>query len=112
VTTYQNDIFIEICNHYGVSIADVLGRSKKSEIALARHTIAYVFKYGFNMRYKQIARILDRHHSTIIHSVLTISETERIYRKSVYNYAVSLSEMIQSPLPSYWAIPSLKNDKR
>jgi chromosomal replication initiation ATPase DnaA len=53
----------------GVEPIAILGRSRKTEIVYGRQLAAYGLRRGVGLSYPKIGRLLNRDHSTIIHSV-------------------------------------------
>lgn len=57
-----------VANYYGVSVGQIVGKSRVFRIATARHMVAYILKKR-GLTYVAIGGILNRDHSTIISSV-------------------------------------------
>ena len=64
-----------VAKHYDLKTKEVKGRSRKKEIATARHIAAYLLRKELEYPLKRVGEILgDRDHTTIMHS------EEKIYR--------------------------------
>lgn len=69
-----SDIINGVCVYYGVTADEVIGKSRKTEIVRARHTIFYIFCEKF-LGLKHIGRLIGgRDHSTVIHGRDSISD--------------------------------------
>ncbi|MEI7584637.1 helix-turn-helix domain-containing protein [Runella sp.] len=64
-----------VCMVCNVTPADVIGRSRKREIMIARHLVAYSMRHDFAACFKQIGlRLGGRDHSTMINSCNVFSD--------------------------------------
>jgi chromosomal replication initiator protein len=71
-----------ILTHLGVSMPDLIGRSKKREISYARDIYCYFLRKRTNFSQKSIGRFLDnRSHATVIDSVNNIKQLADVYSK-------------------------------
>lgn len=63
-----DEIVMEVCKYYGITVAQLLGRSRKKEIKNPRHVASYILcKCGYSL--KAVGKILgNRDHTTIINS--------------------------------------------
>jgi chromosomal replication initiation ATPase DnaA len=52
-----------------VPVEEIAGTSKYASLALMRQCIAYILHTKYKYSYQHIGKVLNRHHSTIIHSV-------------------------------------------
>ncbi len=50
---------------FGVPAAEILSDSRRADVTLARHAIAWTLRHETGMRLEEIAQALDRDHSTI-----------------------------------------------
>lgn len=66
----EGDMIIElVCQHFNIDIERLKRKSRISEIVLARNTLCYfLFKYT-TLNKSQIARMLKKDHTTIIHGL-------------------------------------------
>ena len=74
--------------NYQISSADILGRSRKSEIVLPRHISIYFARNLLNMSLMDIGRYFGRDHSTIMSSIRKIekeSNQNHIMNKVIYD---------------------------
>jgi chromosomal replication initiator protein len=63
------DVISEVCSFYEISLTDVIGSSRKQEIASARHISMYLSKRLTGSPLKMIgAEFSGRDHSTVIHA--------------------------------------------
>ena len=61
-------IIEEVSRHYRVSNEELLGRSRRQNVAQARQVSMYLLMYELGMSPTDVGRLLgDRHHSTVIH---------------------------------------------
>ncbi|MBQ8047512.1 MAG: chromosomal replication initiator protein DnaA [Prevotella sp.] len=64
-----DDILDIVCRHYGVSLTDVKGRSRKREFVTARQVAIYLAQKHTKMPASRIGKLIGgRDHSTVIHS--------------------------------------------
>lgn len=64
----RDAILRDVCERYGVQLADVKGKSRVPRFVLPRHEACYRLKYEAGLSYGRIGQILGgRDHSTIIH---------------------------------------------
>jgi chromosomal replication initiation ATPase DnaA len=74
----MNDFFKTVLNaiekHTGVNLGSLKSCSREVPIVRARH-IAFKLMYesGYQPSYKQVARLFNRDHSTVIHGIQSIS---------------------------------------
>lgn len=76
----QLDEIIEcVCNRLGVEQKDVMGKSRKKEIALARHISMYFAQKYTRLSGARIGKLIGgRDHSTVIHSCGVVEQRLRI----------------------------------
>lgn len=53
----------------GVRFEDVCGKRRRRDICAARHTIARMLRQDYHGAYPAIARLLRRHHASVIYAV-------------------------------------------
>lgn len=64
-----------ICEYYKVRVEDIYGKSRKANIARARHMCIYLAQQNIQMTASKIgAMIGDRDHATVLHSIKTIRQ--------------------------------------
>ena len=64
-----------ICNEWNVSLGEVKSKRKYGNLADCRHCIAFCLYQNFPIGYSDVARYLNRNHSTIMHSVDKVLST-------------------------------------
>ena len=63
------EVFIEdVSRRQSIAASDLLGKSRKADLVLVRHWVAYTLKEKFNLSYPAVGKILNRDHTTIIHA--------------------------------------------
>ncbi len=67
-----------VAKNYQISIADILGKSRKAEIALPRHLAIYFARTLLNISLIDIGRYFSRDHSTIMSSIKKIEKESSI----------------------------------
>jgi len=67
------DIFRAVCQHYGISMLDVLSARRMGKIVLARHVIVHIAVQHTKCSLRIIASRLARDKSTIEHAVKRMS---------------------------------------
>ncbi|BDU67348.1 MAG: chromosomal replication initiator protein DnaA [Candidatus Tyloplasma litorale] len=72
-----------IAKNYQVKVSDILGKSRKAEIALPRHLSIYFSRKILNVSLMDIGRYFSRNHSTIMSSV------KKIEKESLRNESLS-----------------------
>ncbi len=59
-----------VCDVYDINMSQLISRSRKRELCLARNMLAYiVFNYLDDMKIHQIGKLLNRDRSTVWHSL-------------------------------------------
>lgn len=61
-----------------VSVHDVLGASRDTCVARARHVIAYLLRRDFRLSYPEIGMVLGRDHTTAIHAVRRVEASAEL----------------------------------
>lgn len=77
-----------VAKNYQLKTSDILGRTRKSEIALARHISIYFSRTILEMSLMDIGRYFSRDHSTIISSIKKIeknSSTDQKLGRAIYD---------------------------
>ena len=73
----SNAVLSEAAKAFGVTIADIKGPARVSRnVSARRYVIARLLALGFD--FVTIAKILNRHHSTIIHHVYKAKKHRQI----------------------------------
>lgn len=55
-----------VCDHFKVSVRDVLGESQFRSMVRPRHMIMFLLREHMNFSTKHIGNVLDRDHSTVV----------------------------------------------
>lgn len=63
---------------YNISIADMLGRSRRAAVAEARMMAMYMIQRHTRMTLMEIGHVFGRKHSTVIHAIRRINELAQI----------------------------------
>ena len=83
----KDDILEIISQECEVGICDILSRSRKSEAVKGRHIFCAILKKYYGYKLKKIGGIVDRDHTSIIHSIEQFNnryQFEESYRDSVH----------------------------
>lgn len=75
--TTPADIIRFIAHHYGVKVADLKGRDNRRSVAFPRQVAMYVIREALSLSYPEIAKLFNKHHSTVIYSYEAIAEQRR-----------------------------------
>ncbi len=67
-----------VAKNYQVSVAEVLGKSRKAEIALPRHLSVYFARVLLDISLMDIGRYFSRDHSTIMSSIKKIEKESSV----------------------------------
>lgn len=91
-----NDTMVErilsaVSKKYGVSVDDIKSKKKTDSIANARHTSIYIIRQLTDLSLKEIGKIFERDHSTIISSINKIE----INIKTIRNYDSDIDKLIK-----------------
>ena len=65
---------IATASEFGVSLEDILGTSRGKNIARARHMLVYIIRDCLSASFPEIAKYLNRDHSTIMASYQKVVE--------------------------------------
>jgi len=83
----RDEIMQVVANECGVTVSDIIGRSRKREKVDARHILCAILKQHFDYKLNKIGEIIDgRDHTTIIHAVNTYKDrfkNEDAYKEKV-----------------------------
>ena len=64
-----NDILQEVSEKYGISVENITGKSRKTEIVAARQMFCYIAKNKGKWTLKQICKTINvKQHGTVIHA--------------------------------------------
>ena len=70
----------------GVSQADVMGRSRYRYICVAKQLYAYFLRNKFKMKLKDISKVMNNHHASVIHNLGVIDNMIWIKDETVLKY--------------------------
>lgn len=83
------DVLKLVAENFGVTVENVLSRSRKKEVSEARHIYCKIMKSEFNYSLKSIGETIgNRDHTTVIHSIETVNdrcETEDGYQEQIHS---------------------------
>jgi chromosomal replication initiator protein len=84
----SEDVVDAVCEIYCITVEDVVGKSRKREIAEARHVISWVLVKKMGMTLSEVGRTFlgGRHHTTVISSLNkfnNIYETEEAFKSKI-----------------------------
>ena len=94
VNVTVDKIFNCIYNKYGVSKEDLTGKKRNKEIADARHITIFLIRDLTEMSYKNIGKIFDRDHSTIITSFNIVTQENYLNKEISYEIADLKKEIL------------------
>lgn len=60
------DILKQIADSYGVTIADLVGKSREQRIVRPRHHAMWLIRQQTKLSYPQIGRMFHQDHTTVI----------------------------------------------
>ena len=80
-------IIENISKRYNISIEDIKGKKRTTEIALARHISIYVIRSVTNLSLQNTAKIFGRDHTTILSSIDVIKN--RMAEDSSFEYEIT-----------------------
>lgn len=63
------EILQKVCDASGIMPHDILSKTRKREVVIARQLFCYLTMTYYNYTLVQVGRFLNRDHSTVIHSV-------------------------------------------
>ena len=97
------DLILEgVCKFYGLSKEEILSRSRKKKIVLARQTLVYLMRKLSQKTLKEISEILKKEHSTVIYHLKTFErklEENRAFKMQIDLLIKDLSQEL--PLKSF-----------
>ena len=98
-----------VSNLIGVAPIEMMEKNRRSELALARHSLAYYMRRHTHLGFKRIGELMvGRHHATVIHAVKSIEDFIKIYPhiqryydiadECLINHKQNLIEFYRSPI--------------
>lgn len=71
----QLEVILQICSeHFGVSVEDIKSRKRYKNCTAPRHSYCYLAKKFTNSSLKGIAKLINRDHTSVIHSIDLVSD--------------------------------------
>ncbi len=64
-----DDVLKKVCEYFDISEKQIMGKSRKKEIALARQISMYLSQEICELSLSQIGKFYGKHHSTVMHSI-------------------------------------------
>ena len=74
VSVTIDKILATVSAHYRLTVEDIKGRKRTSNIAFARHVSAYLIKKLTDRSFPAIGRVFGRDHTTMINSIETVEK--------------------------------------
>ena len=84
-------ILMHVSKRYGISVDDIKSKKKTDSIANARHVSIYIIRKLTDLSLKDIGKVFDRNHSTIISSINKIE----LNIKTVKNFEGEINQLIK-----------------
>lgn len=79
------------CSKTGISKSEMIGRSRKSKIAIHRQVYCYLMRINTEETLQSIGASINRHHATVIYNIKTI----RTFLNMKYCDIVSLVNLFE-----------------
>lgn len=91
IKTLVHGVCIICLNESNITLEQILSDSRNEKITDQRHICIYTIRLFFpNIKYKQLATIFNRDHSTCMHSVSTVEDLRSTYK--LYDAMISQIE--------------------
>ncbi len=101
-TITMDDVLDKVCDAYNMNKSEIIGRSRRQEIALARHVAMYLSKEYTRNSLKSIGLYFGkRDHSTVIHAHRTVQnkmERDSIFHAEIMSLSRRFSGQIKTSL--------------
>ena len=68
-------ILDETCEYFGILPEQVFSKTRKTEVIRAKHVSMFLIRKLLKITLKEIGRIFDADHSTVIHAISNVQET-------------------------------------
>lgn len=75
----------------GVTEAQIQSKSRNRDVCLAKHLYCYFLRHRFNLKLKQISKIMKNDHSTVLHSLTVIENMIWIKDDKTLEYADAIN---------------------
>ena len=86
-TVVADQIIENISKRYSISVEDIKGKKRTTEIALARHIAVYVIRNATTLSLKNIAKIFGRDHTTLLSSIDVVKS--KMNEDSAFEYEIN-----------------------
>lgn len=86
-TVVADQIIENISKRYNISVEDIKGKKRTTDIALARHIAVYVIRNATNLSLKNIAKIFGRDHTTLLSSIDVVKS--KMAEDSAFEYEIT-----------------------
>ena len=94
ITTIQN----QVCQAFGIKRKEILSRSRKKQVALARQVAMYLARNYTDLTLQRIARSFNRKHGTVLYAIGQIDQDMR--RKGrLHRQVTLLQEQLETGRP-------------
>jgi chromosomal replication initiation ATPase DnaA len=91
-TTPEKALII-VCNYFKISKSEIIAKDRTKNITYARQIACYIIREFTDLPLKKIGLIINRDHTTVMHSINRIMIEKEIY-KNVRNDLESIYELI------------------
>ena len=78
-----------VCKKTGIDIKDLKGKSRKREIVEARQLAFYILKKNTRLPFAVIGGMLNRDHTTVIHSIKVVTALKETDKEYISKYSFS-----------------------
>ncbi len=72
-----NELIRDMCEEMQISCDEILGKSRRRSVSDPRAVVIAALRFGKEIVFTDIAKIMNRHHSTIMYSVDTYKDVLR-----------------------------------
>ena len=72
---FSEKIIKTVAGHYGITSADILGKSQLQGITLPRQAAMYYIRKKLKLPYQMIGQLFGRDHSTVMSSIKQIQKS-------------------------------------
>lgn len=63
-----------VLDHFGLTAIELQGKSRESEVTMARHIFMSMTKSKTNLSYNSVGKLVNRNHATAIHAAKLVKE--------------------------------------
>jgi chromosomal replication initiator protein len=83
-----------VCQHFGVSWAQIEGKYRDRVITTARHVYCWLCRKNLSMTFKAIGQKIGKHHTTVIAGIACIDDYLEVKDEIVENSINTLTQLI------------------